>query len=289
MLSLLAIEGECSGYDLLRQARKSVANIWAPAKTQLYAVLPRLVAAGLATQRAVVQERRPDKQLYRVTAAGRAALQRWLDDPDDIDRERVLSPALRRRARRPREPRRARRAVPRARRRRARAAARDRPDEHPHRARLLPLVPARARDRGVRAANPLGRSRARVAPGARPRELRLLVAAAGGAALTLGACASAAPHRRFAAAGAGRSSLPRLDVDLGGARRRAGDGDAAGRPSGADAGRGHARPGGRVRFALPGRPTPLAFNGRLRGASDPRHRDAGRAARAPSRFDAEAA
>jgi DNA-binding PadR family transcriptional regulator len=83
VLSLLAIEGESSGYDLLRQARKSVANIWAPAKTQLYAVLPRLVASGLATQRAVVQERRPDKQIYRITAAGRAELQRWLDDPDD--------------------------------------------------------------------------------------------------------------------------------------------------------------------------------------------------------------
>jgi DNA-binding PadR family transcriptional regulator len=87
ILALLAMESESSGYDLLAIARRSVGFIWAPAKTQLYAVLPRLVAAGLATQRAVVQERRPDKQLYRITPEGRAQLQRWLDDPDDADKQ----------------------------------------------------------------------------------------------------------------------------------------------------------------------------------------------------------
>jgi DNA-binding PadR family transcriptional regulator len=87
VLSLLAMESESSGYDLLAIARRSVGFIWAPAKTQLYAVLPKLVAAGLATHRAVVQERRPDKQLYRITPEGRAQLQRWLDDPDDADKQ----------------------------------------------------------------------------------------------------------------------------------------------------------------------------------------------------------
>ena len=211
VLSLLAIEGESSGYDLLRQARKSVANIWAPAKTQLYAVLPRLVAAGLATQRAVVQERRPDKQLYRITPAGREALQRWLDDPDDTDRSAfflrlfVGGLADHDSLRRPR------RALPRAGRRGARAAARDRPHQHAHRPRRLPLVPARARDRGVRAADPLGRARARVARGARSVRLRLVVAAAaGGAALTLGACASAAPHPAVSGSWRGTFVLPTL-------------------------------------------------------------------------------
>lgn len=82
MLALLAIEGERSGYDLLKLARKSIGHVWSPAKTQLYAVLPRLVADGVATQRVVVQANRPDKQLYRITAAGRAALQDWLDRPE---------------------------------------------------------------------------------------------------------------------------------------------------------------------------------------------------------------
>ena len=62
-------------------------HIWAPAKSQLYAVLPRLAAGGLARRRSVRQARRPDKQLYRMTAAGRQAFRRWLDDapPRSLD------------------------------------------------------------------------------------------------------------------------------------------------------------------------------------------------------------
>jgi DNA-binding PadR family transcriptional regulator len=53
--------------------------MWAPAKSQLYAVLPRLVAAGLASRRLVQQTSRPDKQVYRLTPAGRAAVRAWLE------------------------------------------------------------------------------------------------------------------------------------------------------------------------------------------------------------------
>jgi DNA-binding PadR family transcriptional regulator len=83
VLALLAIEGEASGYDLLKQVRRSIGFVWAPAKTQLYAVLPRLVRDGLALERGVKGKGKPDKRLYRVSAAGRAALQQWLDTPDD--------------------------------------------------------------------------------------------------------------------------------------------------------------------------------------------------------------
>ena len=78
VLGLLA-EGERSGYDLLKRAEDSVAHMWAPAKSQLYAVLPRLVDAGLARRRDVRQTGRPDKQVYRPTAAGREAVRRWLE------------------------------------------------------------------------------------------------------------------------------------------------------------------------------------------------------------------
>src|SRR3954447_14187167 len=53
--------------------------MWSPAKSQLYAVLPRLVAAGRATRRDVRQTARPDKQVYRLTRAGRAAVREWLE------------------------------------------------------------------------------------------------------------------------------------------------------------------------------------------------------------------
>jgi len=78
VLGLLS-ERERSGYDLLKRAEGSVAHMWSPAKSQLYAVLPRLVAAGLATRRDVRQTARPDKQVYRLTRAGRAAVREWLE------------------------------------------------------------------------------------------------------------------------------------------------------------------------------------------------------------------
>lgn len=80
-LALLAEEDERSGYDLLKRAEGSVGHIWAPAKSQLYATLPRLEASGLASRRNVRQQRRPDKQLYRLTTEGREALRTWLENP----------------------------------------------------------------------------------------------------------------------------------------------------------------------------------------------------------------
>ena len=74
----LLTRGARSGYDLHKDAAASVGYVWAPAKSQIYAVLPRLVAAGYATRRGVAQEQRPDKQVYSVTAAGEAALREWL-------------------------------------------------------------------------------------------------------------------------------------------------------------------------------------------------------------------
>jgi DNA-binding PadR family transcriptional regulator len=80
-LGLLAEEKERSGYDLLKRAEGSVGHIWLPAKSQLYATLPRLVDAGLARRRDVRQERRPDKQVYRLTADGKQSLRTWLEHP----------------------------------------------------------------------------------------------------------------------------------------------------------------------------------------------------------------
>jgi PadR family transcriptional regulator, regulatory protein AphA len=79
VLALLAMEGERSGYDLLKLVEKSIAHVWSPARSGLYAVLPRLQRAGLARRRVVAQANRPDKQLYAITKAGRRALAAWLE------------------------------------------------------------------------------------------------------------------------------------------------------------------------------------------------------------------
>jgi PadR family transcriptional regulator, regulatory protein AphA len=78
ILGLLS-EGPRSGYDLLKRAEQSVGHMWAPAKSQLYAVLPQLVGAGLATRKTVPGDGRPDKHVYRLTATGRSAARSWLE------------------------------------------------------------------------------------------------------------------------------------------------------------------------------------------------------------------
>jgi PadR family transcriptional regulator AphA len=82
VLGLLA-RGPQSGYDLKKAIDRSVGYFWGPAKSQIYAVLPSLVEAGYAKSRTVAQERRPDKQVYRITATGRAALRRWIEGTPD--------------------------------------------------------------------------------------------------------------------------------------------------------------------------------------------------------------
>lgn len=85
MLALVAIEGERSGYDLLKQVQRSIGHIWAPAKSQLYGVLRRLVEDRQAKSRRVAQSHRPDKTLYRITRAGEQTLTEWLESVEPGD------------------------------------------------------------------------------------------------------------------------------------------------------------------------------------------------------------
>lgn len=89
ILGLLGhLDEPISGYDLRKVVDRSIGFIWQPSKTQLYAVLRRLVGRGLASERRVRQRRRPDKTLFAVTPAGRACVHTWLSrdenqpDPD---------------------------------------------------------------------------------------------------------------------------------------------------------------------------------------------------------------
>lgn len=82
-----------SGYDLKKEIEGSVGYFWGPAKSQIYAVLPRLVEAGFATSRRIAQSQRPDKQVYRITARGRRALKEWIEETptaSDPDRNPLL-------------------------------------------------------------------------------------------------------------------------------------------------------------------------------------------------------
>ena len=80
----LLTHGERSGYELDKLAQRSIGYFWRPAKSKIYAILPRLVAHGLADSTAVAQDRRPNKQLYRITSSGEEALREWLGSPDPV-------------------------------------------------------------------------------------------------------------------------------------------------------------------------------------------------------------
>lgn len=68
------LEGEASGYDLAKIFDVSVSNFWAATPQQLYRELDRLAGDGLIEARVVPQERRPNKRMFTLSAAGRSDL-----------------------------------------------------------------------------------------------------------------------------------------------------------------------------------------------------------------------
>lgn len=77
ILTLLADEAR-SGYDLSKHFAASVTYVWPARQSQIYPELHRLEAEGLVEATKVAQSSKPDKNLYRVTAAGRRALEAWV-------------------------------------------------------------------------------------------------------------------------------------------------------------------------------------------------------------------
>ena len=81
VLALLA-DGESHGYDLREQFEQAVGPQWGDLSIgHLYQVLDRLTREGLVRRRGVRQATRPDRIVYRLTDAGRAELDTWLETP----------------------------------------------------------------------------------------------------------------------------------------------------------------------------------------------------------------
>jgi DNA-binding PadR family transcriptional regulator len=81
VLALLAEESS-HGYELKAAFEEAIGPQWGELNIgHLYQVLDRLVRDGLVTRRTVAQSNRPDRIDYRLTDAGRAELERWLETP----------------------------------------------------------------------------------------------------------------------------------------------------------------------------------------------------------------
>ena len=81
VLALLA-RNPSHGYELKAAFEEAIGPQWGELNIgHLYQVLDRLVRDGLVTRRTVPQSNRPDRIDYRLTDAGRAELDRWLETP----------------------------------------------------------------------------------------------------------------------------------------------------------------------------------------------------------------
>lgn len=80
ILGCLTLE-PMSGYDVKAFVDRTIVHFWSESYGQLYPTLKALEAQGLVTGRHERQEGRPDKRVYTITEAGRAALAAWLAEP----------------------------------------------------------------------------------------------------------------------------------------------------------------------------------------------------------------
>jgi PadR family transcriptional regulator, regulatory protein AphA len=79
VLGLLSLRSWTT-YELAKQVQRSLGWFWPRAERKLYEEPKRLEAAGLATSSREMTGARP-RTVYKVTAKGRRALAKWLDEP----------------------------------------------------------------------------------------------------------------------------------------------------------------------------------------------------------------
>ena len=81
VLALLA-DQPAHGYEIKRGLEERFGSVIAPLNAgQVYTTLQRLQRDELVADDAVAQSGRPDKRVYRLTDAGRQALEEWLGVP----------------------------------------------------------------------------------------------------------------------------------------------------------------------------------------------------------------
>jgi len=74
-------ESPKTGYDLERSIREDMDPAWSAGFSQIYPALARLRRRGWVLLRVLGPRHGPRRLLYRVTAAGRRELARWLGEP----------------------------------------------------------------------------------------------------------------------------------------------------------------------------------------------------------------
>src|SRR5215831_13650900 len=73
------MDAPAHGYSIRKQLEETFSKDYGLNDGQLYPALAKLEAQGWIEKEVVEQQRSPTKHLYRVTATGRAAFERWLE------------------------------------------------------------------------------------------------------------------------------------------------------------------------------------------------------------------
>ena len=87
ILGLLTL-GPMSGYDLKKMIEGSLIFFWRESYGQIYPMLKKLVAEGLAERRGERTAGKPDRIVHSITEQGRRALLDWLNEPVEFQTER---------------------------------------------------------------------------------------------------------------------------------------------------------------------------------------------------------
>src|SRR5271166_1953004 len=88
VLGLVALAGEATPYDLKRRVADSVGYVWSFPHAQLYTEPARLAEAGLLKEQREKGGR--NRRHFTITAAGNAALRKWLSQPSERAEAREL-------------------------------------------------------------------------------------------------------------------------------------------------------------------------------------------------------
>ena len=77
------IYGVDNGYELNKAFEESVDNFWHATPSQIYRELDWLERNGMAESEVVVQNGKPNKKKFRITAQGRDMFQEWLTSKEE--------------------------------------------------------------------------------------------------------------------------------------------------------------------------------------------------------------
>ena len=83
VLGVLSIRPS-SGYDIKKLFDRTIGLVWNADYSQIYVQLRRLEQEGLLCKESVVQEGKPNKNVYTVADPGLEELRRWLSAPTEI-------------------------------------------------------------------------------------------------------------------------------------------------------------------------------------------------------------